>query len=95
MAKPLPPLNALRAFDHLGVALFHRRARSIALTEAGQAHPGIDAPIPASSAPVDFANSDVDAAIRVSLGDHPGLHVERLMEERNAVARKQACRPGP
>lgn len=66
MAKPLPPLNSLRAFeaaarhlsfskgaeelavtpaaishqikaleDHLGVRLFHRRQRNVALTEAG------------------------------------------------------------
>jgi LysR family glycine cleavage system transcriptional activator len=119
--------------DHLGVALFHRRARGIALTDAGQrlypgthaafeslraavdrvarretdrvlvisagpgftakwlaprlyrfveAHPEIDARVSASSAPVDFATDDVDVSIRVSLGDHPGLHVERLMEER-------------
>jgi LysR family transcriptional regulator, glycine cleavage system transcriptional activator len=119
--------------EHLGVALFHRRARGIALTEAGlrlypgthsafeglrsavervsrrqtdrvlvvsagpgftakwlaprlyrfvDSHPEIDARISASAVPVDFATDDVDVSIRVSLGDHPGLHVERLMEER-------------
>jgi LysR family transcriptional regulator, glycine cleavage system transcriptional activator len=164
MARPLPPLNALRAFeaaarlssfakaadelavtpaalshqmksleDHLGVALFHRRARGIMLTDAGrqlypgvhgafeglrsavarltardtgrvlvisagpgftakwlaprlyrfvEAHPEIDARVSASAVPVDFEADDIDIAIRVSLGDHPGLHVERLMEER-------------
>ena len=119
--------------DHLGVALFHRRARGIELTEAGrllypgieagfdsmrgaverlsalgadrvlvvsagpgftakwlaprlyrfvEAHPEIDARISAGSLPINFATADVDIAIRVSTGDHPGLHVERLMEER-------------
>lgn len=75
MRRPLPPLNALRAFeaiarhlsfaraaeelhvtpaalshqikgleDQLGVPLFHRRARSIELTEAGQTiYPGLHA----------------------------------------------------
>jgi LysR family transcriptional regulator, glycine cleavage system transcriptional activator len=47
-----------------------------------EAHPGIDARVSASSTSVNFAADDVDVAIRVSLGDHPGLHVERLMEER-------------
>jgi LysR family transcriptional regulator, glycine cleavage system transcriptional activator len=46
-----------------------------------EAHPDIDARISAGSLPVDFATNDLDVAIRVSLGDHPGLHVERLMEE--------------
>lgn len=119
--------------DHLGVALFHRRARSISLTLSGrqlypgvqggfdqiraaverlssretnrilvvsagpgftakwlaprlyrfvEAHPDIDTRISAGSLPIDFATADVDIAIRVSNGEHPGLHVERLMEER-------------
>ena len=119
--------------DHLGIALFHRRARSIELTPAGrllypgvhggfdqiraavervsraetnrvlvisagpgftakwlaprlyrfvEAYPDIDARISAGSLPIDIAAADVDIAIRVSTGDHPGLHVERLMEER-------------
>lgn len=119
--------------DHLSVELFHRRARSIELTQSGrllhpgiqggfdqirsaverlssrqanrvlvvsagpgftakwlaprlyrfvEAHPEIDARISAGSLPIDLAKADVDIAIRVSTGDHPGLHVERLMEER-------------
>lgn len=47
-----------------------------------EAHPDIDARVSASPVPVDLATGDIDVAIRVSLGDHPGLHVEQLMEER-------------
>ena len=47
-----------------------------------EAHPEIDARISAGSLPINFATADVDIAIRVSTGDHPGLHVEQLMEER-------------
>lgn len=119
--------------EHLGTGLFHRRARTIELTQSGrllypgiqsgfdqlraavdrlssrpanrvlvisagpgftakwlaprlyrfiEVHPEIDARISAGSLPVDLAKADVDIAIRVSNGDHPGLHVERLMEER-------------
>src|SRR5882757_2078146 len=157
---PMPPLNALRAFEaiarHLsfakaadelhvtpaalshqirgleeevGVALFHRRTRAIELTDAGKllypgihagfeslrnaigqierarehnilvisatpglvakwlmprlwrflrVHPDIDARIAASLKLVDFAADGVDVAIRLSKGDHPELHVEKL-----------------
>ena len=47
-----------------------------------EAHPEIDARVSASAVPVDLATGDIDVAIRVSLGDHPGLYVEQLMEER-------------
>jgi LysR family transcriptional regulator, glycine cleavage system transcriptional activator len=118
--------------EHLGVVLFHRRARGLVLSEDGrvlfpgthqafeslrtaveavtrrdsdrvlvisagpgftakwlaprlyrfvEAHPEIDARISAGSLPVDLTANDIDVAVRVSLGDHPGLHVERLMEE--------------
>ena len=163
MSQPLPPLNALRAFEaiarHLsfaraadelhvtpaalshqiraleeqvGTALFHRRARAIELTEAGRliypglhsgfesvrravalldrdrsghiltisatpgvvakwlmprlwrflhAHPDIDARVAASLKLADFAADGVDVAIRLSKGDHPDLHVERLFDD--------------
>jgi LysR family glycine cleavage system transcriptional activator len=163
MTQPLPPLNALRAFeaiarhlsfaraadelhvtpaalshqiraleDQLGLALFHRRSRSIELTEAGRlvypglrsgfesvrravaqldrehagrilvisatpgvtakwlvprlwrflhAHPEIDARIAASMELADFAADGVDVAIRLSKGDHPELHVEKLFQD--------------
>lgn len=119
--------------EHLGVPLFHRLARGIALTEAGrrlypgvqsgfdclrnavdslsrretdrvlvvsagpgftakwlaprltrfvEAHPEIDTRISAGIQAVNFVTDDIDIAIRVSTGDHPGLHVEQLMEER-------------
>ena len=163
MAQPLPPLNALRAFEaiarhlsfakaadelfvtpaalshqirgleeQLGVTLFHRRTRAIELTEAGRliypglhagfenvrgalaaldraregrilvvsatpgvvakwlmprlwrflhAHPEIDARIAASLKLADFAADGVDVAIRLSKGDHPELHVEKLFDD--------------
>lgn len=163
MRRPLPPLNALRAFeatarnlsfskaaeelhvtpaalshqirgleDYLGLKLFHRRARSIALTDAARliypgirsgfeslreaveqldrgqrdrilvvsATPGltakwlapklyrflakhseIDTRISASAAYVNFTTDGVDVGIRLSSGDHPDLHVEKLADE--------------
>jgi len=163
MSHPLPPLNALRAFeaiarhlsfskaadelhvtpaalshqirgleDQLGVALFHRRTRGIELTDAGHliypglhagfasvrdavarldraredrilvvsatpgltakwlvprlwrflaGHPQIDARISASMGFADFVNDEVDVAIRLSSGVHPGLYVERLFDD--------------
>jgi LysR family glycine cleavage system transcriptional activator len=161
--RPLPPLNALRAFeatarnlsfskaaeelhvtpaalshqirgleDYLGLKLFHRRARSIALTDAARLiypgirsgfeslreaveqldrgqrdrilvvsatpgltakwlapklyrflakHPEIDTRISASAAYVNFTTDGVDVGIRLSSGDHPDLHVEKLADE--------------
>jgi LysR family glycine cleavage system transcriptional activator len=163
MPHPLPPLNALRAFEaiarhlsfskaaeelhvtpaalshqihgleeQLGVALFHRRTRAIELTDAGRLiypglhagfenlrdavarldrprqdrilvvsatpgltakwlvprlwrfladHPAIDARISASLAYADFTSDEVDVAIRLSNGPHPGLHVEKLFDD--------------
>jgi LysR family glycine cleavage system transcriptional activator len=163
MRRPLPPLNALRAFDatarHLSFSkaaeelnvtpaalshqirgleeflqlkLFHRRARAIALTEparliypgirAGFAsiqeavaqlnrggqdrtlvisstpgltakwlvprlyrffglHPDIEARITASVAYANFTSDGVDVGIRLSSGQHPELHVEKLSDE--------------
>ncbi|MGA2128291.1 MAG: transcriptional regulator GcvA [Xanthobacteraceae bacterium] len=163
MTHPLPPLNALRAFEaiarhlsfsraadelhvtpaalshqirgleeQLGVALFHRRTRGIELTDAGRliypglhagfasvrdavarldraredrilvisatpgltakwlvprlwrflaAHPQIDARISASMGFADFIGDEVDVAIRLSGGVHPGLYVERLFDD--------------
>ena len=163
MDAPLPPLNALRAFEaiarhlsfakaadelhvtpaalshqiraleeQLGLPLFHRRTRAIELTDAGRliypglhagfqsvrgamaqldrsrdsnvlvisatpglvakwlmprlwrflhAHPDIDARVSAAMKVADFAAEDVDVAIRLSKGDHPGLHVEKLFDD--------------
>jgi len=163
MPQPLPPLNALRAFEaiarhlsfakaadelhvtpaalshqiraleqQLGLELFHRRTRAIELTEAGEliypglragfesvrnaigqldrtregnvlvisatpglvakwlmprlwrflhAHPDIDARVAATMKLADFASDGVDVAIRMSTGNHPDLHVEKLIED--------------
>jgi len=163
MSSPMPPLNALRAFEaiarHLsfvkaadelhvtpgalshqirgleaevGVSLFHRRTRAIEMTDAGKllypglhagfeslrnavgqldraregnilvisatpglvakwlmprlwrflhAYPEIDARIAASLKLADFAADGVDVAIRLSNGQHPELHVEKLYDD--------------
>ena len=163
MPQPLPPLNALRAFEaiarhlsfakaadelhvtpaalshqiraleaQLGLELFHRRTRAIELTEAGRtlypglqagfesvrgavarlarardanilvisatvgltskwlmprlwrflhAHPEIDARVAATMKLADFAADGVDVAIRMSDGNHPDLHVEKLFDD--------------
>src|SRR5690242_13343938 len=163
MPQPLPPLNALRAFeaiarhlsfakaadelhvtpaalshqiraleDQLGLTLFHRRTRAIELTEAGrlryaglqagfetvrnamrqlertrernvlvisatpglvakwlmprlwrflQTHPGIDARVSATLKLADFEGDGVDAAIRLSKGLIPALHMEKLFDD--------------
>jgi LysR family transcriptional regulator, glycine cleavage system transcriptional activator len=116
----------------LGLALFHRRTRSIELTDAGRmlypglhagfesvrdavarldrvrddrilvvsatpgltakwlvprlwrfltAHSEIDARIAASLSYADFARDGVDVAIRLSHGDHPECHVEKLFDD--------------
>jgi len=163
VSQPLPPLNALRAFeaiarhlsfakaadelhvtpaalshqmraleDQLGLELFHRRTRAIELTDAGrliypglqsgfetvrnamrqlertrdrnvlvisatpglvakwlmprlwrflQAHPEIDARISATLKLADFEADGVDAAIRLSKGINPALHMEKLFDD--------------
>lgn len=163
MPRPLPPLNALRAFEatarHLSftkaaaelhvtpaalshqirgleetlrLKLFHRRARSIELTASGIAlypklkagfdnlrealdqldqvrpdnvlvisatpgftskwlvprlyrfleiNPEIEARVAATLGFADFRTDGVDVAIRLSPGVHPGLHVEKLLDE--------------
>lgn len=45
------------------------------------AHPEIDARVAATMKVVDFAADGVDLAIRMSDGDHPDLHVEKLFED--------------
>jgi LysR family glycine cleavage system transcriptional activator len=45
------------------------------------AHPEIDARVSAAMKVADFAAEDVDVAIRLSKGDHPDLHVEKLFED--------------
>src|SRR5439155_12528961 len=45
------------------------------------AHPDIDARVSASLKLADFSAEGVDVAIRLSKGDHPGLHVEKLFED--------------
>jgi len=161
--RPLPSLNALRAFeaiarhqsfakaaaelnvsatalshqirgleDMLGMKLFERRPRSIALTEAGRllqpgiaagferfrealdrlarigddrvlvisatpgftskwlvprlyrfmdAHPEIETRVSATTVFADFVRDGIDVGIRLSPGNHPGLHVEKLADE--------------
>lgn len=163
MARKLPPLNALRAFeaaarhlsftraadelfvtqaavshqvkaleDHLGLKLFKRMNRALMLTDAGQryfpdvrdaldqlskatqslhksdtsgiltvsvmpsfaslwlvpripnfshAYPDIDLRISADDRIVDFAQDDVDCAIRYGLGHWPDVYKERFLEE--------------
>lgn len=44
-------------------------------------HPAVELHLLATRRPVDFSMEDVDVAIRFCAGDHPGLHVERLMPE--------------
>ena len=163
MARRLPSLNALRAFEaaarhlsfsraadelhvtkaavshqvkvleeELGMPLFRRLNRALLLTDAGQTlhpsitealglvsaavdrlhkrdrtgeltvtmldsfaavwmvprlsqfrktHPEIDVRISTSDESIDFAQSDVDLAIRYGAGTWPGTHAERLMTE--------------
>lgn len=45
------------------------------------AHPDIDARVSAALKIADFAAEDVDVAIRLSKGDHPDLHVEKLFDD--------------
>src|SRR6267154_2360115 len=45
------------------------------------AHPDVDARVSASMKLADFAAEGVDVAIRLSKGDHPDLHVERLFDD--------------
>src|SRR5437762_9784953 len=163
MPQPLPPLNALKAFEaiarhlsfanaadelhvtpaalshqiralesQLGLELFHRRTRAIELTDAGRliypglhagfesvrnaigqlerrregnvlvisatpglvakwlmprlwrflhTYPDIDARVSATMKLADFGSDGVDVAIRMSTGNHPDLHVEKLFED--------------
>lgn len=118
--------------DLLGVALFRRFNRRLALTEAAQAywpalreafdsidtatrqlgrrkgpkqlristiqsfavkwlvprmprfqerHRDIELMLSTSPVPVDFRRDEVDVAIRLGLGQYPGLHVEHLMDD--------------
>jgi len=46
-----------------------------------QAHPEIDARVSATLKLADFEADGVDAAIRLSKGMHPGLHVEKLFDD--------------
>jgi LysR family glycine cleavage system transcriptional activator len=46
-----------------------------------QAHPDIDARVSATLKLADFEADGVDAAIRLSKGIHPGLHVEKLFDD--------------
>lgn len=45
------------------------------------AHPEIDARVAATMRVVDFAADGVDVAIRMSNGNHPDLHVEKLFDD--------------
>src|SRR5712671_5713639 len=45
------------------------------------AHPDVDARVSASMKLADFAAEGVDVAIRLSKGNHPDLHVERLFDD--------------
>ncbi|HWP16366.1 MAG TPA: transcriptional regulator GcvA [Xanthobacteraceae bacterium] len=45
------------------------------------AHPEIDARVAATMKLADFAADGVDVAIRMSTGDHPDLHVEKLSDD--------------
>lgn len=51
------------------------------LFEFNEAHPEIDVWVSADMAPVDFANADVDLAIRFGPGGYAGLHEEKLLSE--------------
>lgn len=46
-----------------------------------EAHPGVDLRISANAAHVDFADGEIDVAIRHGNGGWPHLHCERLCEE--------------
>ena len=45
------------------------------------AHPDIDARVSATLNVADFSGDGVDVAIRLSKGDHPDLHVEKLFDD--------------
>jgi LysR family glycine cleavage system transcriptional activator len=45
------------------------------------AHPDIDARVAATMKLAEFPTDGVDVAIRMSTGDHPDLHVERLFQD--------------
>jgi len=46
-----------------------------------EAHPEWDLELQSTNTLTDFARDDVDAAIRFSVGPHPGLHAELLLDE--------------
>ena len=45
------------------------------------AHPDIDARVSAAMKVADFSADGVDVALRLSKGDHPDLHVEKLFDD--------------
>ena len=45
------------------------------------AHPDLSISITTDTGQLPFSGADADVGIRYGLGDHPGLHVERLMPE--------------
>ena len=51
------------------------------LFEFNEAHPEIDVWVSADMAAIDFANADVDLAIRFGPGGYAGLHEEKLLSE--------------
>lgn len=44
-------------------------------------HPELDVELLSSNSLVDFANEEVDIALRMGSGDYPGLYVERLLDD--------------
>jgi len=44
-------------------------------------HPELDVELLSSNSLVDFANEEVDIALRMGNGDYPGLYVERLLDD--------------
>ena len=44
-------------------------------------YPDIDLRLDATLVPCDFDRDDIDISVRLSLGEHPGLHVSRIFDE--------------
>lgn len=51
------------------------------LPDFSEKYPDIDLRLDASLVPRDFDRDGIDVSIRLSLGDYPGLHVERVFDE--------------
>jgi LysR family glycine cleavage system transcriptional activator len=51
------------------------------LPDFSDRYPEIDLRLDATMVPREFDRDDIDVGVRLSLGDHPGLHVSRIFDE--------------